>query len=378
METQAQPQPLRPNRFFLLLKQPWAARLIATLGIVVMTVGLYAPCAGIEIRYHADSVTIIRASETWTIANAGVVAPVIFHTMPLPLVLGQTAVYALITFGGLALLPLLWRPLSPRGNAAVRWIYAIWLVLLTLLAVARLPNVRQFLSQLPPGPSPETYTLDASYILPGVVVFPLGVLISCAALLLLRREPLPLAPPALAPRTGWQWVAAIALTVGVLIWGIGFYLMPEVVTAACPPVIFSVTLFAHGACSGLDSDQVLTAASYAGLNPIARLLFPFWGFTFLVAAGCISALGGWTQRLSVATLVWLAAWPALALSAALVALQGVEVIAQRGFKLTFETDGGWHIASGMVVTFAGIGLVTLGELGLWRELAKRKSAASAR
>ena len=78
METQAQPQPLRPNRFFLLLKQPWAARLIATLGIVVMTVGLYAPCAGIEIRYHADSVTIIRTSETWTIANAGVVAPVIF------------------------------------------------------------------------------------------------------------------------------------------------------------------------------------------------------------------------------------------------------------------------------------------------------------
>ena len=381
METQAQPQPLRQNRFFLLLKQPWAARLIATLGIVVMTVGLYTPCAGIEIRYHADPVTIIRASEMWTIANAGVVAPVIFHTMPLPLVLGQTAVYALITFGGLALLPLLWRPLSPRGNAAVRWIYAIWLVLLTLLALARLPNVRQFLSQPPPGPSPETYTLEASYLLPGVVVFPLGVLISCAALLLLRREPRPLTPSAPTPRTGWQWVAAIALTVGVLIWGIGFYLMPEVVTAACPPVIFSVTQFAHGACAGLDSDQVLTAASYAGLNPIAHLLFPFWNFTFLVAAGCITALGGWTRRLSVATLAWLFAWPVLALSAALVALQGVEVIAQRGFKLTFETGGGggWHIASGMVVTFAGIGLVTLGELGLWRELVKRKSgAASAR
>jgi hypothetical protein len=336
-----------------------------------MMVGLYVPCAGIEIRYHADPETVVRSSGTWTIANAGVVAPVVFASRLLPLALGQAAVYALITFGGLALLPLLWRPLSPRGNAVVRWLYAIWLVLLSLLAVARLPDLRQFLSQPPAGPAPQTYTQEAAYLLPGVVVFPLGVLTCCAALILLRREPLPLASPAQASRTTWQWIAAFTITAGVLVWLIGFYLMPEAVTTACPPISFSVTQFAHGACAGLDSDQVRAAASYAGLNPIARLLDALGGnLELLVATGCITALGEWTRQLSVSTLAWLAAWPILAFGVALVALQGVGVIAQQGFKLTFETGAGWHVGSGIVVTFAGIGLVVLGQLGLWRELVR--------
>jgi len=364
-------QPFRWKRLSLLLARPWASRLIATLGVVVMMVGLYVPCAGIEIRYHADPETVVRSSGTWTIANAGVVAPVVFASRLLPLALGQAAVYALITFGGLALLPLLWRPLSPRGNAVVRWLYAIWLVLLSLLAVARLPDLRQFLSQPPAGPAPQTYTQEAAYLLPGVVVFPLGVLTCCAALILLRREPLPLASPAQASRTTWQWIAAFTITAGVLVWLIGFYLMPEAVTTACPPISFSVTQFAHGACAGLDSDQVRAAASYAGLNPIARLLDALGGnLELLVATGCITALGGWTRQLSVSTLAWLAAWPVLALGVALVALQGVGVIAQQGFKLTFETGAGWHVGSGIVVTFAGIGLVVLGQLGLWRELVR--------
>lgn len=363
-------QPLRWKRLSSLLTRPWASRLIATLGIVVMTVGLYVPVVGNEISYHADPETVVRSSGTWTIANAGVVAPVVFASRLLPLALGQAAVYALITFGGLALLLLLWRPLSPQGHAVVRWLYAIWLVLLSLLAVARLPDLRQFLSQPPAGPAPQTYTLEAAYLLPGVVVFPLGVLICCAALILLRREPLPLASPAQASRTTWQWIAAFTITAGVLVWGVGFYLMPEVVTDACPPVIFSVTQFAHGACAGLDSDQVLTAASNAGFTPLARLFVLFSGYTFLVAVGGITALGGWTRQLLVSTLTWLAVWPILALGVALVALQGVGVIAQQGFKLTFETGAGWHVGSGMVVTFAGIGLVMLGQLGLWRELVR--------
>lgn len=376
METDV--QPLRTNRLSLLLARPWASRLIATLGIVVMTGGLYAPCAGIEMLYHADPVTVVRASGTWTIADAGAVAPVVFDTLPLPLVLGQAAVYALITFGGLALLPLLWRSRSPRGNAMVRWIYAIWLILLPLLAVARLPNLRQFLSQPPAGPAPQTYTLETSYILPGVVVFPLGVLIGCAALTLMPREQLPLASPAPASRTRWQWASALVLTVGVLVWGIGFYLMPEAVTAACPTVIFSVTQFAHGACAGLDSDQVRAAAGYAGVGPIASVLNALGNnFALLVAAGCITALGGWTRHLSVATLAWLAAWSALALGVAFVALQGVDAVARRSFRLTVASGADWHMASGMVVTFAGIGLVVLGQLGLWRELVRRNGTASA-
>jgi hypothetical protein len=54
----AQAEPLRQYRLSTLLARPWASRLIATPGIVVMTVGLYAPVAGSEILFHADPVTV--------------------------------------------------------------------------------------------------------------------------------------------------------------------------------------------------------------------------------------------------------------------------------------------------------------------------------
>jgi hypothetical protein len=374
MQTHA--QHLRQNRFTLLLARPWASRLIATLGIVVMTIGLYVPFAGRIVTIHNDHV--FRYPETRTI-GISVVAFFAFLDMwhrSLPVRLGSEVVYSVLTLGGLALIPLLWQPLSPRATARVRWTYAVWLLLLTILAVAGLPATWQSISQPFPGPGFRDFTVGAPNILLGVVVFPLGVLVSCAALPLMLREPLPTLGP--APRTGWQWTAALVLTAGALVWGIGFYLMPEAITGACPPVTFSVTHFAYGACAGLDSDQVLTAAYNARLNPIARLLFTLgWHFELLVAVGGIATLGGWTRHLSVYTLAWLAVWPVLALGVALVALQGVGAIAQHGLQLTFATGHDWHTAPGMVVTFAGIGLATLGQLGLWRELVRRKGAVSA-
>ncbi|MGH2503412.1 MAG: hypothetical protein ACRDID_12980, partial [Ktedonobacterales bacterium] len=147
------------------------------------------------------------------------------------------------------------------------------------------------------------------------------------------------------------------------------------ITTACPPITFSVAQFAHGACAGIDSDQVLQWAWYEGLNPIALQLYSLGrSFELLVAFGAITALGGWTRPLSITTLAWLAAWPALAFGVAVVALQGVSVVAQYGFQLTAETGGSWHAAPGMVVTFAGLALVALGQFGLWREWARQRGA----
>jgi len=371
-------QPLRQNHLLLLLTQPWVSRLIATLGIVVMTAGLYVPVAGRDWMQRGDSAS--RYAVTWTIRNVMYVPVAFLHVerMSLPLLLGVDAVYSVLTLGGLALIPLLWRVRSPTVVAQVRWTYAVWLLLLTILTVASLPAWWQSMSQPLTGSVSLLSTVGAPYLLPGAVVFPLGVLVSCAALLLMLREPIPLAPLAPAPRTAWQWTAALTLMAGAIVWGIGFYLMPEAITAACPPVSFSVTQFAHGACAGLDSDQALQAAYNSGLNPITLLLYTVGrNFEFLVAAAGITALGGWTRQLSMYSLAWLAAWPVLALGVALVALQGVGMIAQRGFHLTAATGVGWHVGPGMVATFAGIGLVALGQFGLWGELVSRKSTASA-
>jgi hypothetical protein len=367
MGTQA--QPFHQDRIALPLGQPWASRLIATLGIVIMMVGLYVPCAGREVGFHSDPVTVIRDAETWTITTALWVAIPHAHRLPLPLNLGIEAAFSALILGGLALIPLLWRPLSLKDTVLARWMYAVWLLLLTLLVAAALVAWGQLLSRQPSVSPSETVTFGALYLLPGALVFPLGVALNCAALTLMFREPLPAAALAPAPRTGRWWAARRALTVGALVWGIGFYLMPEATTAACPPIVFSLTQFAHSACAGLDSDQVLATAYTAGLNPAALFLDAVGrNYELLVAAGCITMLGWWTRQLSVKTLAWLAAWQDLALGVALVALQGVDVIARRGFQLTAATGAGWHMASGIVGTFVGIGRVALGQIGLWREM----------
>ncbi|MGZ3681173.1 MAG: hypothetical protein ACXWQR_22365, partial [Ktedonobacterales bacterium] len=150
METYA--PPLRQNRFSALLARPWASRLIATLGIVVMTVGLSVPVAGRDVLFDSDPAS--RYLETWAIGNSVGTLLAFLHVgrIALALHLGFDAVYSVLTYGGLALIPLLWRPLSPTGTARVRWTYAIWLLLLTILAVAGLSVWWQSMSQPLPGP----------------------------------------------------------------------------------------------------------------------------------------------------------------------------------------------------------------------------------
>ena len=110
-------QPLRQNQLHDLVARPQASRLIATIGIVVMTVGLYVPVAGRDVLFHSDPIS--RSSETWTIGNS-VGASFTFHLrdMSLPAQLGfdVVSVYSVLMLGGLALIPLLWRPLSARGQ----------------------------------------------------------------------------------------------------------------------------------------------------------------------------------------------------------------------------------------------------------------------
>ncbi|MGO8948666.1 MAG: hypothetical protein ACLQUY_13610 [Ktedonobacterales bacterium] len=370
-------EPLRPNRFALQLVRPWVSRLIATLGVVLMTVGLYVPIADRVVLVHSNPVS--RYSQTWALTNtvAAPLGPLHLGHLLLLIELGFLAAFSVLTLGGLALIPLLWRSLSPQRAAVLRWTYAVWLVLLTILAVASLPAWRQFMLQPPPGPPLALSTLQASYLLPGALIFPLGMLLSGAALALLLTEPLPAPASAATRRTGWWWIATFALTLGALVWGVGFYLMPETTTAACPPLMFSVTQLAHGACAGLDSDQVLHAAYSAGLGPIALFFFTAGSnFEFVVAAACITTFGGWTRQLSVPALAWLVAWPVLAVGVAIVALQGVGVVDQHGFNLTVATGADWHVAPGMVATFVGIGLVVLGQIGLWGELVRHKGVGN--
>ncbi len=371
METQAQPH--LQTRMASLLARPWITRLLATIGIVLTLVGFYTPFAGRDIVMHAFNV--VHYSETWAFQNTALSVLRLIHKGRFSLSLGLViyAICSALILGGLGLIPLLWRPLSATATMRVRWLYGAWLLLMTILAVVGVLTWRYIVAIEIQGQHAMPGDTGPMYVMPGAILFPLGLLVSIVALPLLRWAPLASSP---APRTGWQWASSLTLTVGAIVWLVGFYLMPEAVTAACPPVTFSVTQFAHGACGGLDSDQVLANAYYTHLNPIAALLYTVGRhFDILVAIGGITMLGGWTCQLSAQTLTWLAAWPALAFGVALVAVQGVGFLARNGFSLTDAAHDSWHMAAGMIVTFAGIGLVALGQLGLWREMVKRMRAA---
>jgi hypothetical protein len=362
------------------LTLPWVPRLIATLGILAMVLGLYKPIAGRDVVVvpiasggeiaHDGPATHI--AETWAISKTMLYAALtVFHgrRVPLRVELGTIAVISALALGGLGLIPLLWRPLSPKVTALLRRSFATWLFVLAIFAMVAGTRWWHVMAQPPLKPGFQTI-VASEYLLPAAALFPLGVLLNAGAVALLFNEPLPAYSPTPAHRTGWQLAAALALTVGALMWGIGFYLMPAVVTTGCPSVIFAVTHFELRTCAGLDSDQVQVPAYYAGLNGVA-LFFHAVGrhFDFLVGAGCITALGGWTRRLTVATLAWLAAWPVLALGVALIALQGAGIIVRHGYWLTAGPD--WRVGPGMYATFAGLGLVALGQCGLWLEMARQ-------
>jgi hypothetical protein len=352
----------------------WLSRLVTTVGIALVTAGLYVAVAGNELV--ASSGPVIRTVETWSIHDTGITVYALLHLpRSVPLLLVFDALYSVVTLGGLALLLFLWRPLSPAATVRLRWTSGLWLVLLTTLAVAGEVARWQQVTQRASATASSLISVKPPYLLPGVIVFPLGVLLCCAALFL-RWEPLPTTTTPPARRTGWQWASALLLTVGVALWGVGFYLMPQAVTDACPPVIFSVTQFAHGACAGIDSDQVLQAAANSGLPPIA-LFFSTASrsFELLVALGCLTVLSGWIRPPSFTSVAFPVLWFALTLGVALVALSGVAVVARHGFQLTTTTVG-WHVASGIITTFVGIGLAALAQVGMWSELVSRKRGAT--
>jgi hypothetical protein len=353
--------------------QPWVARLAATLGIFVTTVGLFAPFVGRDEIISLPGAFVQHEFQAWSIGSVVLESlqqftPLGFFSVTVYLVVD--ALLSIITLGGTALIPLLW---LTRGRVDITWarrLYGVWLTTLLLLAMLTLITWRQLLAQEQARQATVAPDLSFAYgllhLLPSIAIFPLGALLASSGLFLLSQLDLPYVAP--MPRSRVQWAAALTMTAGVLVWLAGFYLMPEATTTACPPIIFSATQFAHGACAGLDSDQVMAAAN-ASLPPIGRLFYSIGRyFEFLVALGLITAFYGWIRRLSVPALAWLAVWPALAFGVALVALRGVGIASRAGFQLTVTSGSDWRIGPGLVVTFAGIGLAVLGQLGLWREL----------
>jgi hypothetical protein len=344
-----------------------------TVGIVLAIAGLYVAVAGNELVL---SLTPLRRTiATWTIHDTLITVYALLHLpRSVPLLLMFDALYSVVTLGGLALLLLVWRPLSPAATVRLRWISGVWLVLLTTLAVVGAVARWQSVMQDASSTASSLISVGPPYLLPGILVFPFGVVL-CGVALLFRWEPLPTTSPS-ATRTRWQWVFALLLTAGVALWGVGFYLMPQAVTDACPPVIFSVTQFAHGACAGIDSDQVLAAAAHAGLPPIALFFYMLSpSFELLVALGCLTVLSGWLRLPSFMAMLIPTLWLALTLGVALVAAYGVAVVGRQGFMLT-ATSVGWHAACGIIATFTSIGLVVLAQAGVWGELLSKNRRAT--
>jgi hypothetical protein len=119
-----------------------------------------------------------------------------------------------------------------------------------------------------------------------------------------RERPTHDAPAEVFARTGLMGGGAGAVTAGVLIWALGYYLMPWVVGASCPEQAIVV------GCSGLSaSDAVAIAAAPAGavLDPRAFL------YAVPVVLGICGLLMIYAVRrllINTALCVWVGAWAA--------------------------------------------------------------------
>jgi hypothetical protein len=243
-------------------------------------------------------------------AGLGAFTPVAIE----PIVLG------IISSIGLLLCPWLW---SRRFRVIAAALYLGWVVLASITAVVALIGYAQVATTLPLS----LFAPVGAGIAPD---FGLALLLAALALLWVvglrlwraartqvqlvgmraavrgeRRERATHdAPAEVFARTGLMGGGAGAVSAGVLIWALGYYLMPWVVGASCPETAIVV------GCSGLSaSDAVAIAAAPAGAVLDPRVFL----YAVPVVLGICGLLMIYAVRrllINTALCVWVGAWAA--------------------------------------------------------------------
>jgi hypothetical protein len=290
-------------------------------------------------------------------------------------------VLGIVSSIGLLLCPWLW---SRRYRVVAGALYLMWAALASLTAVITLVGFAQVATTLPlsltapvgAGIAPDFGLIVVLGAL--ALVWYAGLGLWRAALAQVRRvglratlrgerreRPTRDAPAEVFARTGLMGGGAGSVAAGVLIWALGYYLMPWVVGASCPETTIVV------GCSGLSaSDAVALAAAPAGAVLDPRV--------FLYAVPVVLAICGLLMIYAVRRLlinavlcVWVGCWAA---SATLIEVLGWNGRGQAAGASGAITPGGAVAGIGVGIVWLGLVPLVIAAIATWQARVVRGAA----
>lgn len=171
-------------------------------------------------------------------------------------------------------------------------------------------------------------------------------------------------------RTRAAWVGLGLLTVGILLWGLGFMAIPWA-TVNCPITPITLNHFVSGSCAALDSGDAL---SYFATRTLPREawnlaggIYPLYGV--LVGGGLLVLIAQWRTSPSRVICAWATLWLVGASAIAYLAYRGVGVILTVNPVMSAQAIGTWVGASGVTTTLLGLLFAWLGIIPLERAAA---------
>lgn len=265
-----------------------------------------------------------------------------------------------VTSIGVLLAPLLWQRATQQGRRLALAAFVAWLAAATLATLVLALTLLPFTPTLPPAAQIQITVpaRGAGWGLVFTVVALAALWYAASALLREARAELgreDVAEASAEPVTRRHRLGGAALSVGILVWAVGFFAVPWA-TVNCPSLPLTVNHFTEGACGGLDSADALAYQVAQGVSArtwnIGAGIYPLYGILLGGALLLLAAI--WLRPASRLVLGWASVWLLLATGAAFLAYRGVGFITTHPPALSAEASGAWNGATGVAVTLLGL------------------------
>jgi hypothetical protein len=128
------------------------------------------------------------------------------------------------------------------------------------------------------------------------------------------------------------------LTLGVILWALGFYALPWATVGACGDgIIISFNHFASGSCAGVDFGDALAQMRNTGPGILEFLAQPdplIVAYSTLLGWAILMVARSWRRALPPEHVGWMALWILITGALFVVALAGMSEIRKHGVQLT--------------------------------------------
>ncbi|MGZ3663524.1 MAG: hypothetical protein ACXVDA_03435 [Ktedonobacterales bacterium] len=357
------------------------ARIAAFLAALVFGFAAWLPW--LVITYHfgqsAQSITVdggtLAQAAPFFVSDSYRLARTTPNTLHLMAIFG--GVWAALSAAGVLLAPLLWLRPHTRSVRFALTSYGAWLLLAAAYTLA-MAKVIFFPPDISGGEQSQWSPAWGMWIALAALVT--GVSSLVALMRYDRSSPRVSGPRTPSPiiRTRAAWIGLGLLTVGILLWGLGFMAIPWA-TVNCPVTPITLNHFVSGRCAALDSGDAL---SYFATRTLPREawnlaggIYPLYGV--LVGGGLFVLIAQWRTSPSRVICAWATLWLAGVSAVAYLAYRGVGVILTVNPVMSAEAQGIWAGASGVTTTLLGLLLAWLGIIPLERAAASAAPSPAA-